>query len=211
MRAFPLAALNRCVGNEPGVAATTLVASASVRPAGDVALVLIRNSEREPVDIDLAVDGEMKNVFVAIVEKSFRADRLEMAKCAIVDRDRLDPVNRVLQNKEIAKLKNDFVRQHRIRRRGADVEKERAVRFESSPNLHGPRRAPFQIRLSILTIGIFAVSNAEIVGRRRDDKIHIFARETGHSFHTILETQIKFRHEYNVAKKFDSYKEFVIV
>jgi len=48
---------------------------------------------------------------------------------AIFDRDGFDPVNRVLQNEKLAQLHHDFVRQHRIRRRGADVEKKRTVRF----------------------------------------------------------------------------------
>ena len=114
MRAFLFATLNRLVGNEPGVTATPFVASARVRPARDIALILIRNAEGEAVDVDLAVEREMKNVFVAIVQKSFRADRLEVAKCSVVDRDRFDPMNGVLQNEQIAQLKNNFVRQHRI-------------------------------------------------------------------------------------------------
>ena len=98
MRPLFLAALNCLIRNEPGIAAAALVASAGVRPASDVALVLIRHAEREPIDVDLSVSREMKNVFVAIVEESFRADRFEMAECTIVDRDRLDPMNRVLED-----------------------------------------------------------------------------------------------------------------
>ena len=45
----------------------------------------------------------------------------------IVDRDGFDPVNRVLQNEKLAQRHHDFVGQHRVRRRGADVEKKRAV------------------------------------------------------------------------------------
>ena len=46
----------------------------------------------------------------------------------IVDRDGFDPVNRVLQNEKLAQRHDDLVGQHRVRRRGADVEKERTVR-----------------------------------------------------------------------------------
>ena len=72
-RMWPLlfAALDCFVRNEPGVAAAACVASASMGPARDVALVLIWGAERETVDVDLAIDGEMKNVFVAVVQKSF--------------------------------------------------------------------------------------------------------------------------------------------
>src|SRR5436305_1629437 len=100
MRAFLFATLNRLVGNEPSVTATTRVASARMRPARNVALVLIRNTESEAVDVDLAVEREMKNVFVAVVQKSFRADRLEVSKCSVVNRDRFDPMNGVLQNEQ---------------------------------------------------------------------------------------------------------------
>ena len=53
-----------------------------MRPARDVALVLIRNAKRQPVQFDATGLREMKNIFVAIVEKSRRIDRLEMAKRA---------------------------------------------------------------------------------------------------------------------------------
>ena len=46
----------------------------------------------------------------------------------IVDRDGFDPVNRVLQNEKLAQRHDDLVGQHRVRRRGADVEKKRTIR-----------------------------------------------------------------------------------
>jgi hypothetical protein len=93
--------------------------SARVRPARNIALVLIRNAEREAIDFHSTRLCEMKNVFVAIVYKSFRADRLEMSvrtdlAFPIVDTDRFDPVNHVLQHKDIAQSQNDLMRQHRI-------------------------------------------------------------------------------------------------
>ena len=51
-----------------------------MRPARDVALVLIRHAKRQPIQFDATGLREMKNVFVAIVEKSRRIDRLEMAE-----------------------------------------------------------------------------------------------------------------------------------
>ena len=112
MRPFFFATLNRLVGNKPGVTAAALVAPARVRPARNIAFVLVRDAKRKPVDVDLAVQREVKNVLVAIVQKSFRADRLEVSECALVNRDRFDPVNRILQNEQIAELENNFVRQH---------------------------------------------------------------------------------------------------
>ncbi len=80
MRAFFLATLNCLVRHKPGVPATTQIVSPSMTPARDVALVLIRHAKREPVKFDAARCCEMKNVFVAVVQKSRRIDRLKMAE-----------------------------------------------------------------------------------------------------------------------------------
>src|SRR5262249_36264470 len=80
MRPLFLMALNRFVGNEPCVPAATQILSASMRPTRDVALILIRHAKRQPVQFDAARLCEMKNVFMTIIEKSRRIDRLEMTK-----------------------------------------------------------------------------------------------------------------------------------
>ena len=67
MRPFPLPTLNCFVGNEPRVPAATQIVSLSMTPARDVALVLIRDSKREPIQFDAAGLREVENVFVAIV------------------------------------------------------------------------------------------------------------------------------------------------
>jgi hypothetical protein len=132
-----------------------------MRPSRDVALILIRNAKCQSIQFDATGLREMKNVFMAVVEKSRRIDRLEMTKgfeatfdphpalrvwvgiatgrsaerievrvasvCFSfdrVDRDGFDPMNRVLQHERLAQRHNDLVGQHRIRRRGADVEKK---------------------------------------------------------------------------------------
>jgi len=68
-------------------------------------------------------------------------------------------------------------------------------------DLHRPRRAPIQIRLSILPVGIFPISNAKVVGRRCDDKIDLSIWQARHAFDTILETQIKLGHRRKVAEQ----------
>ena len=67
MRSFFLTALNCFVRNEPRVATTTQIFSPSMRPTRDVALILIRNAERQPIQFDATGLREMKNIFVAIV------------------------------------------------------------------------------------------------------------------------------------------------
>src|SRR6266436_4251218 len=80
MRTFFVAALNGLIRNEPCVPAATQIFSLTMRPARDVALVLVRHAKRPPSQLDATGLREMKNIFVAIVEKSRRIDRLEMAE-----------------------------------------------------------------------------------------------------------------------------------
>ena len=158
------------VGNKPRVAAAATVAPACVAPARDVALVRIRNSEREPVDLSAADRREMENVFVAIIQETTRTDWLEMSagnnRAALVfDRDRFDPVNRVLQLEQIAQLQNKFVRQQRIGRRSTEVKKKRTGWLEQASKFRRPLRAPIQIIVPFFAIKILSVRNPKIVRR----------------------------------------------
>src|SRR5690349_7173343 len=115
MRTLLRATLNRFVGNKPGIAATTPVLSFRVRPARNIALVGVRDTQRQAIDRRPAFRGEMENVFVTIVQVTRRADRIEMAArtylaSRFIDRDRLDPMDRVLENEQVAEPKNQLVR-----------------------------------------------------------------------------------------------------
>src|ERR1041384_219838 len=103
VRSFFFPALNCFVRNEPRVATATEIAPARVGPAGDVAFVLIWNSYGKPIEFDTTGLREVKNIFVAIIQESFGADRLEMPIRAnlsvrIFDGDRFDPLDHVLQH-----------------------------------------------------------------------------------------------------------------
>src|SRR5262249_48089838 len=78
MRSFLFAALNCFIRDKPRIAAATQIASARVRPAPNVAFVLVWNSDGEPVQFDAPGFREMKNVFVTIVKKPLGTDGLEM-------------------------------------------------------------------------------------------------------------------------------------
>src|SRR5512132_3376204 len=128
-----------------------------MRPARDVAFVLIWNAQGKPINFNSSGLRKVKDVLVAIVKKPLRIDWLEMTKrfyrcfdpdLALrvrlslarerievrvapfsIDRNRFDPVNRVLQKKSARgrrQLDHDLVWQHRIRWRGADVQKKRS-------------------------------------------------------------------------------------
>src|SRR5688572_22031533 len=119
MRAFLAAALDRLIGDEPRIPAATPVPSAGVSPSSDVALVGIRDAQSQTIDRRPAFPGEMKNVFVAIVEIPRRADRLEMATRSraaggIIDRDRLDPMDGILEDEQIAQVENELMGKQRV-------------------------------------------------------------------------------------------------
>ena len=134
MRSLFLAALDCLVRNEPGVAAAPEIASASVRPTSNIGFILIRNSDGKPVQLDASGLCEMKNMFVAIIDEALGANRFEVAvranhRFSVLDCDRLDPMNGVLQYKEVAQFHYELMGQHRVGWRRADVEKKRATRF----------------------------------------------------------------------------------
>src|SRR5438477_3589076 len=169
-------ALNRLIRNKPRIAATTPIAPAGVRPTRNVGFILIRNSEREPVDWRVPLGREMKNIFVAIVQVAARIDRFEMSARNdfapfFLNADRFDPVNGILQNEQIAQLQHQLVWEHRIGWHRADVEKKGTVRFQQTRNLICPSLAPEQITSTICEIGKSRVANPEIVRGRCDDKI----------------------------------------
>ena len=115
MRSLFFATLNRLVRNEPGIAAAPEIASSRVRPAHDVTLVLVWDSDGEPIEVHTPSLREVKNVFVAIVEKTFRIDRLEVAVRAnlsfsIFDRYGFNPVNHILQNKHVSQSRDELMR-----------------------------------------------------------------------------------------------------
>src|SRR5262245_10792877 len=127
MRPFLGPTLNRFIRNEPGVAATTPVASAGMTPPGDVALILIGHAEGEAIERCLTLRGEMKNIFVTIVQEPRGTDRFEVSAGDILallvgQSNRFDPVNCVLKNKKLAQSQGQFVRQHWVGRRGAQVQ-----------------------------------------------------------------------------------------
>src|SRR5262249_22328088 len=104
MRPLVLAALNRLVGNKPGVPATAKIAPTSVRPSRDVTFVLIWNAECKPINFHSPRLRKVKDVLVTIVKKPLRIDWLEMTvrlqiTVSIFNGDRFDPVNGILHKK----------------------------------------------------------------------------------------------------------------
>ncbi len=119
MRPLFSATFDRLIWNEPSIAATTEITPAAVLPARDVALVLIRHTQRESINRRAAVRREVKDVLVTVVEVTRRVDWFEVAArhqlaILVLDADRLDPMNRVLEGEQIPKPEHQLVWQPRI-------------------------------------------------------------------------------------------------
>ena len=125
-------------------------------PAADVRLVLILHAHRLPIERRVARWAEVEDELVAVVEKPAAVDRLVVANCQVVletspgagqrllDGDRLDPVNRVLQVQMRARRLRHVHRRPRVGWLGADVEEQRPVRRQDAglPGRPIPRSMP---------------------------------------------------------------------
>jgi hypothetical protein len=108
MRPFLVAALNRVVGQEPGVAAASQTRS-GLLPARHIRGVLILHADGLAVDRGIAGPAEMEDELVAIVEEPLAVYGLVVADGNVAgkpgarsgqgffDRDRFDPVDDVLK------------------------------------------------------------------------------------------------------------------
>src|SRR5687767_7173619 len=83
MRPILLAALDRFVGDEPGVAAASH-AGRGRAPASDIRLVLILHAHRLSLERRSAGGAEVKNELMAVVEKAAAVDRLVVPDCQVV-------------------------------------------------------------------------------------------------------------------------------
>src|SRR5437762_12637621 len=79
MRAFPRPALNGFVRDEPGIATASQIAAPCMRPARNIAFLLIWHSKREPVNFNATGLRKVKNIFVAVVYESLRIDCFELS------------------------------------------------------------------------------------------------------------------------------------
>src|SRR4051794_39794920 len=108
MRPIAVPSLNCLVGDKPRIPATPQPARRGT-PASDVRFVLIRNAERQPVELRRAGRGEVEYELLTVVEEPLAVDRLVMpdrqvarqggggARQMAIDGNRLDPVDDVLQ------------------------------------------------------------------------------------------------------------------
>src|SRR4051794_6568354 len=106
MRTIFGAAQDGLVRNKPIVASAAQVPAFGMPPTSDVGFVRIRHTQPEPVDRCLAALREVKYELVAIINIARGLQRLEMPRGYLFTslsfhRNRLDPVERILEDKEL--------------------------------------------------------------------------------------------------------------
>lgn len=84
-----------------GVSPTTEILTFRVPPTGDVGFINVRHTGGAAVERDIAGFGEVKHIFVAVVDVALGIDRFEMTggNGFVIhggDGDRFDPVKGVL-------------------------------------------------------------------------------------------------------------------
>ena len=156
---------------------------AGLLPAGDVRLVLVLHADRLAVERRVAGAAEMKDELVAVVEKPLAVDRLVVADGEVVgqpgprtgqrlfDRDRLDPVDGVLQ----LEVRPRPPGPRRAPSTGPSAWRRRsgtASRPSAAPAAPpDPLARPLQILRSRPAIVVGPVPDAEVVRRRGDDGV----------------------------------------
>ena len=94
-----------------------------------------------------------------------------LAREVALDRDRLDPVNDVLQPQVGPHRLRDVHGRPRVARLGAHVQEHRPVRPKHPRGRRDPRRGPFEVVGLRQRVLIAVVPDPQVVGRRRHDHV----------------------------------------
>ena len=156
VRAVLVAVLDRFVGDEPGVAAAAAGVGAA-GPARHVRRVLVLDADRAAVERRAPARREVEDELLAVVDEPLAVDRLVVADVQVagqtgaragrvlVDRDRLDPVDGVLELQVLARRLGHVQRRPGVGRLGADVQEERSGRVQRLRRRLDPGAGPVQI------------------------------------------------------------------
>src|SRR5262245_62471054 len=176
MRSFLLAALNGFVGNEPRIPAAPY-AGCCGPPAPDVRLILILDADRLSIDWRVTRYGEVEHEFVAVVHEAAAVDWLVVADGQVIieigagagerllDGDRLDPVNRVLQLQVRSDGLGDINRRPRVGGLCADIQEQRAVWRENSCHALDPLSRPLEVVATRHGVVVAAIADPQVVWR----------------------------------------------
>src|SRR5262245_14101390 len=138
MRPVAVAALDRVVRNEPGIAPAS-EPFAGPGPSLNVRDILVRNADSAPIKRRFAIGREVKDELVTVVDETIAVDGLVVAYRHVaiesgrpacrrsVDGNRLDPVDRVLELEIPPGHLRDLERNPGIGGLGADVQEQRPL------------------------------------------------------------------------------------
>ena len=139
---------------------------------------------------------EMKNELVTVVDEPVAVDRLVVtdrqihsAACLAVDRDRLHPVDGVLQFEVRPRRLRDVEGRPRIGGLGSDVQKERPLFVEGAARARHPLTSPLEISLARERVGIRPIADAQVVGGRSHDRRHGGRRQRPHHLDAVAEIE----------------------
>ncbi len=181
------------VGDEPVVAPAAEIFSVGVTPPGDIGFVNVRDTEAQAVNGRVAIFCEVEDILLTVGNIPWRIERFEMPGGDLLAVDGLDgngfdPVEGVLEdegNVVSSQGQQQLVREKRVGRGSADVEKEGAVFLEDALDGEGPGAAPGEVIVARLFVFVFSIVDSEIIGRRGNDEVDGRFRQFGHAFEAI--------------------------
>lgn len=131
--AFFVTVLDGVVGNEPGVTTAAFIDAVGVVPPFDIGFVDVGCTCGTSIELNVACFGQVKNVFVTVVDVAFAVDGLKMSGADGVALfgfygDGFDPVEGILEGEggvvPFGECENELVGKERVAWRGAYVEEE---------------------------------------------------------------------------------------
>ena len=167
----------------------------------DVRLILILHAHGVAIERRVPARREVEHELVAVVEEPAAVDGLVVPDREVVDepgprpgqplldRDRLDPVNGVLQAEMAAGRLRHVQRRPGVGRLGPDVQEERPLRRQGAGRRGQPPICPLEILRPGDGVVVGAVTDAQVVGRRRDDGVEAAGLETRQQFRAVAEIE----------------------
>lgn len=192
MRSLVLPRLDCFVGDEPRVTATAQIRTTGVFPSFDIRLVCVGHACSAAIELDLSALGQVKDVFVAVVDVAVGIDGPEVAGADCLgsgrlNADGLDPVECVLKLEEFrgGEGEEELVGQEGIAWRASQVQEKRTVHAQDAMNLAGPIHTPREKTFAWRGVVVAPVVDPEIVGRGGDHQVDAFRREFPHALEAI--------------------------
>jgi hypothetical protein len=123
MRPIALAPCNRLIGNIPAIPPASDT-RAGLSPPRNIAAVLVRNPDGEAIEMYSAVQGQMKDILMAVIEKSGRVHRLVVTYVhlhaasitGVFNKDGFDPMDDILKDEVVPKTMNHLEGNPRVGR-----------------------------------------------------------------------------------------------